>query len=293
MEIVPQMDILEKERTQRNHEEIIRLLESENRADAFLEIGRLLNDCKNQKHFRAMGYLSFKEYVQSELKSRNLSYDYATRYIGVYALLNMRNGPPRSTLQDIGFGRAYLLLPRAKKGEVSPAQWKEAKTLSFGELWKDLQRDARFGGITSVRGRESPEHRDIQNRIQQIGTSLGRYTQKEYPVHLDSPSKGLLKYDVVWKTHERVLGVTHVFEVCLEGGSIDHDINKLGYTYRTMDLPRLFLVVAEPEDMDLAKSLASGDMAQNLEVLTARRIHQLHNELRSPTIRDFIDLFMK
>lgn len=291
--IGPQMDTIEKDIARRNHEELIRLLLSEKRESEFLEIGRLLAECKKQQYFRALKYASFKQYVENELKSRNVSYNYATRYMGVYELLNMPGGPPsRSTLQDIGMTKAFLLLPRAKRGEVTQAQWNAATRLTYGDLLRELQREERLGKPTLVRGRESPQHRDIQKNIQQIGTSLGKYAQIEYPVSLGSPSKEW-KYDVVWKPYERALGVTHVFEVCLEGGSIDHDITKLGYAYRTMGLPRLFLIVAKPEDISLAKSCASDDMARNLEVLEAQRIRQLYEELSLPAIRDFINLFIR
>jgi hypothetical protein len=291
MERVPQSDAV-VERARRNHEEIIRLLESEKRESEFLEIGRLLKQCKEQQHFRALNYPSFRQYVEKELRSSNVSYAHATRYIGVYELMDRPDGPPRRTLQDVGMAKAFLLLPKAKRGEVTLADWEAAAGLTFGDLLRARQRDERLGKPSLVRGRESPRHRGIQKKIQEIGASLGKYAQIEYRVSLGSPSKEW-KYDVVWKTYERALGVTHVFEVCLDGGSIDHDMTKLGYAYRTLGLPRLFLIVAKPEDVSLARSCASGDMARNLEVLEARTIQQLHEELWQPTIWDFIDLFMR
>jgi hypothetical protein len=288
------MNAIEKDMAQRNHQELIRLLESEKRESEFLEIDRLLTECKEEQNFRALNYPSFRQYVENELRSRNVSYAYATRYMGVYGLLGMPGGPPtRNTLQQIGMTKAFLLLPRAKRGEITQARWKDAMKLTYADLLRDLQREERLGGPTRVRNRQSPQHRDIQKKIQQIGKSLGKYAQIEYPVHLDSPSKELLKYDVVWKTYEKALGATHVFEVCLEGGVIDHDITKLGYAYRNMGQPRLFLIVAKPEHISLAKSYVPSDMAKNLEVLMAQRIHQLYDELSLPTIRDFINLFMK
>jgi predicted CopG family antitoxin len=296
MNTIPDTDTL-VEQARRNHEDIIKLLESDKRETEFLEIGRLLTECKNQQYFKALNYPTFKKYVQNELKPRDVSYSYATRYIGVYELLDMPGGPPnRSTLQDIGMTKAFLLLPKAKRGEVTQLQWKMAIKASFGDLLREFQRDERLAVPILARARESPEHRDIQKKIQEIGKSLGKYAQIEYKEYLDYPSKEY-KYDVVWKAFERALGITHVFEVCLKGGDLEHDIIKLGYAYKTMGQPRLFLVVAKVEDDSEARlvlsRVSSGDVTQNLEVLMVEKINKLYKELSLPTIRDFINLFMK
>jgi len=181
----------------------------------------------------------------------------------------------------------------AEAGQMSPELWKWAVDATWEEFRRDKNRYKPFIRQASVPGVGGSRHREIQERIREIGESLGRYAQMEYPSY---PSREY-RYDVVWKAFEQAVGATHVFEVCDKGGDLEHDINKLAYAYKTIGQPHLLLIVAKPQDRSAAKSLvargAGGDMSRNLVVETAQKIDQLYIELTQPSIRDFINLFMK
>jgi hypothetical protein len=293
MDISPQMDAPEKERAERNHQEILQLLQVKQREREFLEIGRLLDECEERQYFRAFGCRSLKEYVESVLKT---DYPAATRDKRIYGLSKRPGGPSRNTLRKIGKGKMCLLLRRAEKDQVTPELWKMAESddYTFDKLRRGLKRYRPPGRPVSMKIGEGSRHKDIQEKIKEIGESLGKYATTEYPSY---PSKEF-KYDVVWKAFEPAVGVTHVFEVCWES-PYKGDIPKLSYAYKNMGRPRLFLVLAKQEDKDKAKSLVSrgltDEMSQNLTMLTVQEVEQLYGLLfqEESLVRYFIDLFMK
>lgn len=296
METIPQTDA-DVERAKRNYEDTVRHLQEPERD--FLEIGRLLAECKEYQFFKALGYGSFKGYVQAAFKKEDeLEHSTAWRFMRHYQLSREPDSPPPSVLRRIGKAKMDLLLRRAEAGQVSPDLWKMAETDTWEKLRAYLRRYKPLGRPTPTTGNEicKRTHREIQENIEKIGESLGKYAQLEYSSY---PSKDY-RYDVVWKTFEHAVGATHVFEVCDKGGYLEHDINKLGYAYKTMAQPRLFLIVARPQDIDEAKSRvsggSSGDMARNLLILTAQEIEQFYSELwlePSSSLRLFVNLFIK
>jgi len=293
MEIVSQMDAVEKERARRNHEDILRLLRIKERERDFLEVGRLLDECKEYQYFHAFGYRSFKEYVESGLRT---DYPARTRDRRIYLLTKKPRGPSPDTLRTIGKGKMMLLLRRAERDQVTQELWNQAqgKDVTFDALRRILKRYRPLGRPVPVTDGEGSRHKDIQEKIKEIGENLGKYAQTEYP---SGRSKRYL-FDVVWKTFEQALGVTHVFEVCW-GSPFKGDLPKLWYAHKNMGQPRLFLVVAKEEDKRKAESLVSdgataGDMAQDLAIRTAQEIEQLHEELfKEGPLRDFVSLFVK
>jgi len=289
MDMVSQTGTLERERAHRNHEETLRLLRVKVRARDFLEIGRLLDECKRYEYFKALSYGSFKEYVVSAL---NRDYANTTCDLRLYLLANRQKpgDPSPELLRKIGRGKAALLLPMAEDHLVSPDEWQKAVKYTWEELRTYVNRYKRHGGpITSEGG---VFHKDVQEKVRRIGEMLGRYAHTEYS---SGPSKES-RYDVVWKTCEHALGATHVFEVCFES-SYKKELSNLAYAFRTMGQPRLFLIVEKQETKNKAESFVShgaGDYAfQNLVVLTAQEIDEFYEQmLRPSSLRDFIGNFV-
>jgi hypothetical protein len=289
MEKVQQTDT-DVERAKRNYEDTLRHLQEPERD--FLEIGRLLIECKENRYFEVLRYRGFVEYVKRGLEGK-MEYSTATRCMRHCRFSGTRLSPGVHILRKVGKAKMDLLLPIAEAGQMNSELWKWAEDATWEQFRRDKNRYKPFMRPTSMGGGEGSKHREIQQKLKEVGESLGRYAQIEYPSY---PSKEY-RYDVVWKTYERVLGATHVFEVCDKGGDIEHDINKLAYAYKTMGQPRLLLIVAKPQDKSAAESLvargAGGDMSRNLIVETAQKIGQLYVEVAQPSIRDFIDLFIR
>ena len=95
MEMVPQMNTVGDEKARSNWQQTLGLLKLKGRERDFLEIGRLLTECKERSYWGALGYASFKDYVQSALASKGMSYSYATRFMKVYQFSNSSEGHSR------------------------------------------------------------------------------------------------------------------------------------------------------------------------------------------------------
>jgi len=271
MEMVPQMDTAENEKALLNRQETLRLLKLKGRERDFLEIGRLLTECKERSYWGALGYADFKDYVQSALATKGMSYSYATRFMKVYRFSNSSEGHSRD-LANICFSKLYILVEQERKGEVTPALWDRARTLTFKQLISKL--GYKGGEPAPMSDKEASVHTGIKRRIKELGEILGKYAIEEYPSEL-------YNYDVVWKDSEQALGATHVFEI-QHRGDLHRAINSLLYAYETLSSPRLFLIVTVPEDGDKARQVVHTthrEMEQNLTVLTREQIERLYNNL--------------
>ncbi len=269
MQIVPQADI--REQARRNREETIRLV-AEVMHD-FLQIGRLLTECSEGRYWRVLGYGNFMEYVQYSLPFNN-SYSWATRLMNIYRLSTTPIAPPKDRLIKIGISKLCLLVTKGRRGELNEALWNKAETLSYRELAAELGYKG-VGKPTVVRDEQTYTHEEIQRKIKEIGKILGRYAKGEY-------RKGFYIYDVVWKSSQRVQGVSHVFEV-QHKGTLESALAKLLHGYHTMGHPLLFLVVTTSEDQNKAGELLSSgafaEIANALTVLSPEEIDQLHGSL--------------
>jgi hypothetical protein len=294
MQAIPQTETL-LEQAQRNHDEILNLIDSDKRESLFLEIGRLLSQCDERQYFKAFGRGSLKQHIQSDFADK-MEYSWATRCIHHYLLTKSPNGQSPDVLLRIGKAKMDLLLRRAEAGQVNPELWKmaEDKNVTWEVLRAYLKRYKPLGTSTPIPADRGSKHSQMQDKIVEIGERLGKYAQREYPSY---PSKDF-RYDVAWKTFEHAIGLTHVFEVCW-ANEYKGDLPKLWYAYKNMGQPRLFLVVAKEEDKKKAQSLVSsgataGDMAQNLAIRTVEQIDELHNRLfEAGALRDFVSLFIK
>jgi hypothetical protein len=294
MKTIPQTNTF-VEQAGRNHDEILKLLESNKRESLLLEFGRLLAECNERQYFKTFGRGSLKQYIQSDFAGK-MEYSWATRCMHHYLLTKPPIGQSPDVLLRIGKSKMDLLLRRARGGHVDPELWKmaEDKNLTSAELRAYLKRYKPLTKSMLIAGDERSKHGETQDKIVEIGERLGKYAQREHPSY---PSKDF-RYDVVWKTFEQALGLTHVFEVCW-ANEYKGDLPKLWYAYKNMGQPRLFLVVAREEDKKKAELLVSsgataGDMAQNLAIQTVEQIDELHKRLFEPgALRDFITLFIK
>jgi hypothetical protein len=293
MGAVSQTSALNRGDAERNRDDTIRLLQVKQRERDFLEIGRLLYECYERKYFAALGYRSFKEYVKVALKT---DYPAATRDRRIYKLTTDPSAPSVDTIRKIGKGKMRLLLRRAERGQVTPELWSQAqmKSVTFAELRMILKRYKSLGTATTAAAGAASRHKDIQEKIKEIGEELGKYAHLEYP---SDPTRQYV-FDVVWKAFEQASGATHVFEVCWQS-PFKGDLPKLWYAYKNLGQPRLFLVVAKEEEKRKAEELVSsgataGDMAQKLAILTAHHVEQLHEELfKQGSLQEFVSLFIK
>lgn len=269
MEIVPQIDIREKARL--NHEETIRLF-AEIQRD-FLQIGKLLTQCYEERYWRVLGYRSFREYAEYSLPINN-SYSWATRLMNAYRLSATPLAPPNDSLIKIGIAKLSLLLPKARRAELNEALWNKAETLSYGELKRELGYKV-AGKPTLMKDEQTYTHVEIQKKIKEIGRILGKYAKEEY-------RKGFYIYDVVWKSTQQVWGATHVFEV-QHKGSVESALTKLLQAHQAMGRPLLFLVLMTTEDRNKVDSLLSSgtfrEIADALTLLSPEQVDQLYKGL--------------
>lgn len=269
MEIVPQIDTHEKARL--NREETIRLFGEIQRN--FLQIGKLLTQCYEERYWQVLGYRSFREYAEYNLPIKN-SYSWSTRLINVYRLSITSLAPPNDSLIRIGIGKLCLLLPKTRRGKLNEALWSKAEILSYKELKRELGYKV-AGEPAVMKDEQAYTHVEIQKKIKEIGRILGKYAKEEY-------RKGFYIYDIVWKSTQQVRGVTHVFEV-QHKGNLESALTKLVQAYQTMGHPLLFLIVSTTEDQNKVDSLLSSgtfhEIANALTLLSPEEVDQLYKSL--------------
>ena len=96
----------------------------------FLELGGLLLENRIQGYWGVSGAESYKGFIQQ----LGLSYDWATRLVDIMETL-VGNFLTKDEVVQIGVAKACLLLPCAKKGQLS----EEIKLLAENCTWNDLR----------------------------------------------------------------------------------------------------------------------------------------------------------
>jgi hypothetical protein len=267
-----------------NREQIVSLVEQT--AQNFLDIGKLLKECNEKKYWSILGYKSFRDYVNYLNFPGVNSYTWATRVIGIYEMSTNQLAPPREEFIRIGVSKLSRFLPLLRKGTLTRALLDKAATLSDKELRHELGHNVTVSKSSWQRMSQTHDvHKDIQNKIEEIGKILGRYTKSEYRTRL-------YRYDVVWKEAQRV---SHVFEI-QAGGDVDTALSKLKDAYYNMGQPNLLLIVASQEDRSRAEQLisVSGDNEFNAAILliNAEEIDEIYKSVTlNPEI--FRKLFTK
>jgi hypothetical protein len=243
----------------------------EKKKQDFVRIGELLTDCHRRRYWSALGFASFRQYVQDGLSGHNVDYPLATRYMKVYKFSVSPEAPPVEW-RKIPFHHLYLLVEKHKQGKVPPALWSRAATLTHSQLRYELGYE---GGQPAPASPEYPSrHTQTKRRIKGLGEILGKYAKQDYLCTAYKP-------DVVWKVSEQAMAATHVFEI-QHGGDLDHALTTLWDAYKTLDNPRLFLIITMLEDGDKAKRIVARlypDMHESFVVMTATQIDQLYTTL--------------
>ena len=260
---------MELEEAQRNWQDTLKHLEK--KKQDFIKIGELLTDCNGRRYWRALGFTSFRQYVERGLTDRNVDYPLATRFMKVYKFSVSPEAPPVD-LRKIPFRNLYSLVEKQKQGTVTPSLWSRASTLTQSQLRYELGYEG--GQPAPMSAEDSSKHTKTKRRIKELGEILGKYAKQDYLCTAYKP-------DVVWKASEQAVAATHVFEI-QHGGDLDHALTTLWDAYKTLAKPRLFLVITRPEDGDKAKRIVGKlyvEMQESFVVLTATQIDRLYTTL--------------
>jgi hypothetical protein len=277
--------ISSKEREARENQEHTILL-IEKTVENFLEIGRLLKECYDKKYWQLLGYKNFREYVEYLNIPSSSSYCMATRLIGIYEMSMNPLAPSREEFIKIGVSKLTRILPTLRKGTFTKALLDKARTLSDMELRHEVGHNvSKSKSVLSKELETEDLHRDIQNKIEEMGTIFGKYSKREYQT-------SLYRYDVVWKEAERV---THVFEI-QAGGDVDKAMNKLVDAYDHLGKPQLLLVVATKEDRDRAERLlfdsVKKEVVSSILLVYPEQLYEIYRSLiHNPEV--FKKLFTK
>lgn len=118
-----------------------------------------------------------------------------------------------------------------------------------------------------------PLHRELQQKVLEIGKLQKYITEKEYPFDIG-------KLDVVWRRIEGS-APTYVFEIQI-GGDIYHALAKLKHAYDLWN-SHIFLV-APQADRDRATRLLAGtfhEINQRIKIIDPEQIEELYKRKRS------------
>ena len=269
----PQMDKANQEKALYNKQETLEFLKLKGRERDFLKIGELLTECEDKRYWDALGYTNFKDYVQTEFGNKGMSYSYATRFIKVYKYFNSLEGQSKD-FTNMNLSTLIRLVEKERKGEVKPALWSKARTLTWKQLLGALGHKG--GESMPLTEDEASMHTKIKEEIEKLGRMLGKYAEAEY----DYPSKEYT-CDIVWKESKQAPRATHVFEIQHRGG-LDRAIMSLSYAFMTLNNPRPVLVVTTEEDGTKAKHrvrIIFPEMEKDFTVLSATEIDRLYSSL--------------
>jgi len=277
------IDLTSQEEAKRNQEQTLKLVEQT--ARNFLEIGRLLNECYEKHYWAVLGYKNFREYIRFLNLPVGDTYSWVTRLINVYKMSLHGSAPPREELAKIGPGKLSLLLPAARRGELTVALWEKAKALSYTDLRYEIGQMVRSGDYTRQKVPVDAIHSDMQRKIEEIGKILGKYVKREYRTKA-------YRYDVVWKDAGWRQRVSHVFEIQV-GGDVDNALSKLREAYDG-GCRSLFMVISTEEDRNRAEQLLSAagmsEIASVTLLIGPDEIDDIHRSMeRNPeTFRKFL-----
>lgn len=175
-------------------------------------------------------------------------------------------------------------------------QWSRQLLVNAGEL----ERHPRGLWRITKKGQEriaerakppvQPSHEQLQSWLVEIGTSLGRYSAKNF-------DEGTYRYDVIWKpAPNEVLGVTHAFEI-QDKGNLTEALARLQHALDRWN-PYLFIVITGERDWNRAERLLNFSLAGSfhrlkgkLRLLSPRAVQDLH--LTFVRYKDILEVFVK
>lgn len=101
---------------------------------SFLEIGRLLKEARDDRHFLTLHYDTFQEYVEELNLPVPHSYSWATRLINIWEVVALPSGVSPEVLAGIGVTKLARILPTARREGVTEELLTQAKELSERDL---------------------------------------------------------------------------------------------------------------------------------------------------------------
>jgi len=124
--------------------------------------------------------------------------------------------------------------------------------------------------------RNIPSHKEIKEKLLEIGRLLGKHAEEEYQK----------KYDVVWKDSPSSPRISHVFEVQCRG-NIESALAKLKHAHDTQR-SQLYLILADRKDSrklgELLHPYLAGsfhEISEAVTILTPSDVDCLHRALSS------------
>lgn len=137
------------------------------------------------------------------------------------------------------------------------------------------------GFVFSQVQNEALSHKNIQEKLINIGTILGFYAEMEFEY-----------YDVIWREKPNNPRISHVFEVQSKG-NIDSAFAKLKRAYQTQRSKPFLILSTENDTRRARKSLTAefSDIQEALTVLSFPEIKKIHENLYS--VAEFLPLFLR
>ena len=154
-------------------------------------------------------------------------------------------------------------------------------------IWKITEKgqrtvEAENQGFVLNQLREEPlSHTTIQNKLVEIGQTLGFYAETEFEF-----------YDVIWRESPKSQRISHVFEVQSKG-NIDSAFAKLKRAYQAQRSKPFLILSTESDTRRALKSLNSEflDIQEALIILSFPEIKKIHENLNA--IADILPSFLR
>ena len=154
-------------------------------------------------------------------------------------------------------------------------------------IWKITEKgqkmvEAENHGFVLNQLKEEPlSHTNIQNKLVEIGQTLGFYAETEFEF-----------YDVIWRESPKSQRISHVFEVQSKG-NIDSAFAKLKRAYQAQRSKPFLILSTESDTRRAQKSLSSefSDIQEALTILSFPEIKKIHENLNA--IADFLPAFLR
>ena len=154
-------------------------------------------------------------------------------------------------------------------------------------IWKITEKgqravEAENQGFVLNQLKEEPlSHTTIQNKLVEIGQTLGFYAETEFEF-----------YDVIWRESPKSQRISHVFEVQSKG-NIDSAFAKLKRAYQAQRSKPFLILSTESDTRRALKSLNSEflDIQEALIILSFPEIKKIHENLNA--IADILPSFLR
>lgn len=135
--------------------------------------------------------------------------------------------------------------------------------------------------LTQLKEEETLSHSIIQQKLIEIGHTLGFYAEAEFEF-----------YDVIWRESAKSQRISHVFEVQSKG-NIDSAFAKLKRAYQSQRSKPFLILSSESDTRRALKSLNSEflEIEEALTILSFPEVKKIHENLSE--IADLLPFFLR